>query len=75
MHSGNNFTDAGLTELLTALKVNQAITGLRLGGKLWGDRALRACVCARKKGWNHRGTDVWRGERTRPQQEGLEGLG
>ena len=36
MHSGNNFTDAGLTELSTALKVNQAITNLDLSCKLWG---------------------------------------
>ena len=75
MHSGNTFAADGLTELSTALKVNQAITGLDLSCKLWGDRALRVCVCARKKGWNHRGRDVWRGERTRPRQEGLEELG
>jgi hypothetical protein len=74
MHSDNSIADAGLTELSAALKVNQAITNLDLGCKLWGDRALRVCVRARKKGWNNRGWELWQGERTRPRQEGLEGL-
>ena len=74
MHSGNWTRDDGLTELSTALKVNQAITNLDLSSKLWVDQALRVCVRARKKGWNNRGWELWQGERTRPRQEGLEGL-
>ena len=34
MHSENSIADAGLTELSTALKVNQAITNLNLSCKL-----------------------------------------
>ena len=75
MHSDNNIADAGLTELSTALKVNQAITELDLGSKLWGIGHLGCVRGHARRGWNHRGRDVWQGERTRPRQEGLEGLG
>ena len=51
MYSGNKIADAGLTELSTALKVNQAITHLNLDCKLWGGGGggHLGCVCARAK--------------------------
>jgi hypothetical protein len=62
MHSENSIADAGLTELSTALKVNQAITDLNLSCKLWGDRALRVCVCARARRGGTTGEEMCFGE-------------
>ena len=62
MHSDNNIADAGLTKLSTALKVNQAFTGLNLRGKLWRERALRVCVCARARRGGTTGEGMCGGE-------------